>query len=107
MLRAQIATNNTAHWMERLEARDLLCAQVQKLGDALDDRQTEVNNMLIRANDGAQEFGMVGTPVHLSDDGFVLRHLPPHLGADGSEVLSEAGYDAATIAQLRADKIVA
>ncbi len=107
MLRGRIATDSTAHWIARLEARDLLCAPVQKLSDALGDAQTAVNNMVIRATDGTQEFGMVGSPVHLSSDGFALRHLPPHLGADGAAVLAEAGYDAAAIARFRADKVVA
>lgn len=107
MLRAQIATNSTAHWLERLEARDLLCAPVQKLSDALNDEQTAVNNMVLRATDAGQEIGMVGSPVHLSNDGFKLRHLPPHLGADSAAVLSEAGFGEAEIARLRADKIVA
>ena len=107
MLRGRIATDSTAHWIARLEARDLLCAPVQKLSDALGDAQTAVNNMVIRATDGTQEFGMVGSPVHLSSDGFALRHLPPHLGADGAAVLAEAGYDGAAIARFRADKVVA
>jgi formyl-CoA transferase len=107
LLRARIGTNTTAHWIARLEERDLLCAPVRGLPDALADAQTAVNKMVLRGNDGGQEFAMVGSPIHLSSDGFALRYLPPHLGADGAAVLAEAGYDAAAIAQLRADKVVA
>jgi formyl-CoA transferase len=102
-----VATQNTAYWIERLEARDLLCGPVKQLGEALEDPQTAINGMLIRATEGDLEFGLVGSPVHLSDDGFSLRYLPPGLGADGDAILSEAGFDAGAIAQLRADRIIA
>jgi formyl-CoA transferase len=107
ILRARVATQNTAYWIERLEARDLLCGPVKQLGEALEDPQTAINGMLIRATEGDLEFGLVGSPVHLSDDGFSLRYLPPGLGADGDAILSEAGFDAGAIAQLRADRIIA
>ena len=46
ILRARVATNSTAHWIARLEERDLLCAPIKRLGEALADQQTEVNGML-------------------------------------------------------------
>ena len=107
ILRARAATNSTAYWIGRLEAEDLLCAPVRKLGEALDDPQTAINGMLVHADGGNDRLGLVGSPVHLSDDGFALRHLPPLLGEDGEAILTEAGYDAATIAKLRADRVVA
>ena len=48
ILRAQIHTKSTAHWIARLEERDLLCAPVQRLGEALADGQTQINGMLVR-----------------------------------------------------------
>ena len=106
VLRARIRTNRTAHWIARLEERDLLCAPVRGLGEALADKQTEVNGMVLR-QDGAEPLGLVGSPVHLSSGGFTLRHTPPALGADGEAILVEFGFSRQEIAELRADRVVA
>lgn len=105
ILRTRIATNSTAHWIERLEALDLLCSPVRGLGAALADPQTEVNGMIVRAQGEGLE--VVGSPVHLSDNGFVLRHHPPALGFHGAEILAEHGYDQQTIERLRGAGVVA
>ena len=106
VLRARIRTNRTAHWIARLEERDLLCAPVRGLGEALADKQTEVNGMVVR-QDGTDPLGLVGSPVHLSSGGFTLRHTPPALGADGEAILVEFGFSRQEIAGLRADRVVA
>ncbi|HWK43805.1 MAG TPA: CaiB/BaiF CoA-transferase family protein [Stellaceae bacterium] len=115
ILRARFATASTAHWIAALEARDLLCAPVRKLSEALADPQTAVNGMLVRTSGevasgdvtGAEPLGLVGSPVHLTDGGFVLRHAPPSLGGDADEVLAGFGYAPATIAKLRAEGVLA
>ena len=88
ILRARIATQSTAHWIASLEARDLLCAPVRTLGEALGDAQTTVNGMLLNETD----FAAVGTPIHLAAGGFALRHLPPTLGGDSAAILAEYGF---------------
>ena len=107
VLRARIATNSTAHWIERLEALDLLCSPVRNLGAALADPQTAINGMIVRADGDTEPLGLVGSPVHLSDNGFALRHHPPALGFHGAEILAEYGYDQQTIGQLRGAGVVA
>ena len=85
ILRAHFATNTTAHWIAALEARDLLCAPVRSLPVALDDPQTGINGMkLVAPQDSGDELRVVGSPVHLSDDGFALRMPPPRVGAHGA-----------------------
>jgi formyl-CoA transferase len=106
ILRARIATNSTAHWIERLEALDLLCSPVRNLGAALADPQTEINGMLLRAAGETEPLGLVGSPVHLSDHGFALRHHPPKLGFHGAEILAEHGYDKLAIERLRTEGVV-
>jgi crotonobetainyl-CoA:carnitine CoA-transferase CaiB-like acyl-CoA transferase len=108
MLRAHFATNSTAHWIAALEARDILCAPVRNLLAALDDPQTEINGMKLRkAEDNGDELRVIGSPVHMSDDGFALRLSPPRIGADGTDVLAELGYDPGAIAALRAEGVLA
>jgi formyl-CoA transferase len=103
ILRARIRTASTAHWIARLEKRDLLCAPVRRLSEALADPQTEINNMLVRHD----ALGLVGSPVHLSAGGFEFRHDPPALGADGAAVLREFGFGQAEIDRLRTDRVLA
>ena len=108
VLRTHFATDTTAHWIAALEARDLLCAPVRSLRAALEDPQTEINGMLLRApQESGDPLGVIGSPVHLSADGFALRLPPPCVGAHGADVLAEHGYDADTIARLRADAVLA
>jgi formyl-CoA transferase len=98
----------TSHWIERLEAQDLLCSPVKSLHEALDDPQTKVNGMLVETTDGRPEtLRMVGTPVHLSEAPLEIRHAPPRLGEHTEAVLRELGYDAARIEALRAEGVVA
>jgi formyl-CoA transferase len=108
LLRAHFATNTTAHWIAKLEARDILCAPVRSLLEALEDPQTEINGMKLHAaQDSGDKLGVIGSPVHLSDDGFALRRNPPAVGADGGPVLAECGYAPDEIAALRAEGVVA
>jgi crotonobetainyl-CoA:carnitine CoA-transferase CaiB-like acyl-CoA transferase len=102
ILRARIATADTAHWIARLEDRDLLCAPVRSLGEALADPQTATNRMIVRY-DGEPALGLVGSPVHLSDAELVLRHAPPALGGNGEAILAEYGFTVAEIAAFKAE----
>ena len=93
--RAAFGTNTTAHWIERLEAQDLLCAPVRSLGEALEDPQTRINGMLVDLEHpilGA--LTLVGSPVHLSEAPVVIRHAPPKLGEHTDEVIREFGLNA-------------
>jgi crotonobetainyl-CoA:carnitine CoA-transferase CaiB-like acyl-CoA transferase len=108
VLRAHFVTNTTAHWIAALEARDLLCAPVRSLRDALTDPQTEINGMLLRApQESGDALGVVGSPVHLSDDAFALRLPPPRVGEHGTAVLAEHGYDTDAIEELRSAGVLA
>ena len=105
MLRARIASADTAHWLARMEERDLLAAPVRSLGEALADQQTAVNGMIVRS-DGDMPLGLIGSPVHLSDGELGLRHAPPALGADGEAILAEHGFSAAEITAFKSGGVV-
>jgi formyl-CoA transferase len=108
LFRSRFRQETTAHWIERLEAQDLLCSPVKSLREALDDPQTAENGMLVEAANGRPEIvRMVGTPVHLSEAPLEIRHAPPRLGEHTDAVLRELGYDSARIESLRREGVVA
>jgi len=94
LFRKNFATNSTAHWLERLEERDLLCAPVRSLGEALDDPQTIINEMLVKIDHPVLgDITLVGSPVHLSDAPLEIRHAPPKLGQHTEEIIREFDLD--------------
>jgi len=90
MFRARYRTQTTAHWLERLEAQDLLCAPVRTLREALADPQTAHNGMILETADGDMTTRLVGSPIRMSNAPVGVRRLPPRLGEHTREVLAEA-----------------
>jgi formyl-CoA transferase len=109
IFRERFATNTTEYWMGRLEGRDLLCAPVRQLADALADEQTAVNGMVIDIGTDAHGKTMraVGSPVHLSDTPARLRHRPPRLGEHTDQVLAEVTGDGDRVGRPQASKAAA
>lgn len=90
--RKAFASGSTAHWIEKLEKQDLLCAPVRALGEALEDPQTAINGMLLDFDHPLLgSLTVVSSPVHLSEAPVVLRHAPPRLGEHTGEVIAEFG----------------
>jgi formyl-CoA transferase len=82
------------------------------MAQALDHGQTQANGMVVAYDKPAQKGGnekmrLVGTPIHMDEQAFRLRHPPPGLGQHGREILCELGYDAAGIERLVAEKVLA
>lgn len=104
--RERIATRPTAYWIERLEAVDILCAPVATLGEALENPQTTVNEMVWRIPQAnREEVVTVGNPVKLSATPASIRRSPPELGENSEEILRELGYAQGRIEQLRTERV--
>ncbi len=106
IFRARFASDTTSHWIERLESRDLLCAPVRSLAEALADPQTLVNRMVAEAARGDGSVRFVASPIDLSAAPFAIRRLPPTIGEHGEAILGELGYDAARVAELRSTGVL-
>jgi crotonobetainyl-CoA:carnitine CoA-transferase CaiB-like acyl-CoA transferase len=105
--RERFASNTTEHWLAQLDGQDLLCAPVLTLAEALGHDQTKANGTLVTLNGDGRSLPLIGTPLTMDKGAFLLRRVPPALGADGDAILSEAGYSTERIAALKQAGIVA
>ena len=88
IFRKRFAENSAAHWLERLEAVDILCGPVKTLSEALEDEQTEINRMVLDAGrSGAGPIRLVSSPIDMSAAPVSVRRPPPQLGEHNQEVL--------------------
>ena len=98
IFRKRFAADTSAHWLERLDGVDILCAPVKTLADALDDPQTACNRMIVELEPtAAGPVRLVASPIDMSAAPFAVRRAPPALGEHNDEVLEavHAGEDAA------------
>ena len=90
IFRETFAGGTTAHWVERLEAVDILCAPVRSIEEALADPQTAFNRMIVESEPtAAGPVRLVGSPIEMSAAPFEIRYPPPRLDEHRDEVLAE------------------
>ncbi len=108
IFRERFAQQNTAYWIEALEAQDLLCAPVRSLGQALADEQTAVNDMVIETTHATgSRLRAVATPIVMNGVRTRRAEAAPQLGEHSDAILAELDYDADSIAALRLRGVVA
>ncbi|MDL2397884.1 CaiB/BaiF CoA transferase family protein [Rhizobium mayense] len=92
IFRENFAKNTTAHWLERLEGVDILCAPVRSLPEALRDEQTIINKMILEAGEtAAGPIRLIGSPIDMSAAQVKVRIAPPQLGQHNDEILGSLG----------------
>ncbi|MEN3268618.1 CaiB/BaiF CoA-transferase family protein [Pseudonocardia sp.] len=103
----RFAQDTTAHWIQRLEGVDLLCAPVLTMAEALADEQTAINEMVVKMDHPTEgSVQVLNAPIGLSATPATVRRRAPRLGEDSDAVLAEHGYDDDRIAALRAGGVV-
>jgi crotonobetainyl-CoA:carnitine CoA-transferase CaiB-like acyl-CoA transferase len=106
-LAARLRERRTDEWLVSLEAAGVLCARVNSFREAMHDPQVRANNMVVTMeHPRAGELSLLGTPVRLHGTPAQLRLPPPDLGAQTHQVLAEAGFAAAHLAQLAAAGVI-
>ena len=103
-----LGSNTSAYWLEKLEAKRIPCAPVNRFSDALNDEQVRHRNMVVelRHPGGGSTWGP-GNPIKLSRSGAESFRPAPLLGQDTDEVLRETfGIDGARVAELRQTGVI-
>lgn len=103
-----LAHDTQENWIARLNRAGVPCGKVQSLTEALADPQVAAQDMVLSVpHPGRGDVRMTGFPIKFHATPLQLRRPAPELGAQGAEILAEAGYSADEVATLLADGVIA
>ncbi len=107
-MRDWCAQRTTAEALVALEAAGLAAGAVHSPQEALDDPQAAALGLYTRVDYPGlpRPAQVVDLPVRLTRTPGGIRQRPPTIGEHTTEILTELGYDAAAIADLRARAVV-
>jgi crotonobetainyl-CoA:carnitine CoA-transferase CaiB-like acyl-CoA transferase len=96
-----------AEWMARLEARDVLCAPVNRYADLPTDPQVVASGMLVeQEHPRAGRLRTLDTPIRFSHTPGGIRTPAPGLGEHTDIVLTEAGLSPVEVENLRVRGVI-
>ena len=107
ILADRLRGETSAAWLGRLAAADVPSGPINDVLSALAMPQARARDMDVTVEHPVLgPIRQVGVPFKLSATPASIRSAPPLLGEHADEILAELGFDAATIADLRAREVV-
>jgi crotonobetainyl-CoA:carnitine CoA-transferase CaiB-like acyl-CoA transferase len=108
IINEELATDTSAHWLEKLRAARIPCGPVNDFEQALADPQVLAREMVVEVPlHTGERVRMPGVPMKFSASAAPSFGVPPTLGRDTQSVLGELlGYDAKRIAALREGRAI-
>ena len=102
-----LAVKGCAEWTDLLNAAGVPAGPVNTVPAALAQPQVAAREMVVEVEHPvAGTLKMLGSPLKLSAQPTSIRRPPPVLGEHTDEILAEAGYTAAQVAELREADVV-
>ena len=103
---AVFVTKTRDEWLKILVDADIVCAPVYSYPEVANDPQVLANEYVVEINHPTQgPVRVIGNPIHLSQ--YKARiGVAPLLGQHTDEILKEAGYSKAEIAELREQEVI-
>ena len=101
-----LAGKSAREWETILEDAGAPCASIWKVEEIIDHPQIVARGAIQELDTPYGRLRFAGSGFKLAHGGGRLDRMAPELGADTDAVLGELGYDAAEIAELRANEIV-
>ncbi|MCB2107262.1 MAG: CoA transferase [Rhodobacteraceae bacterium] len=101
-LRGAFKAKTQAEWIEALSGMDLGWAPVMDMAEALRQPQAAARGMVLTDDHGNRH---IGNPIKFSDEPAEFGFESPLPNEHADMLLSELGYNTATIAKMRADHV--
>jgi crotonobetainyl-CoA:carnitine CoA-transferase CaiB-like acyl-CoA transferase len=106
VIEAGLATDEPKSWEARLTAADVPCSTVWKIDEITRHPQLDHRDVLQTIDTRYGPMRLVGAGFRLAHGSPGIEREPATLGEHTDEILREAGYSAADIAQLRRDAVI-
>jgi crotonobetainyl-CoA:carnitine CoA-transferase CaiB-like acyl-CoA transferase len=107
LLRQTTVMKTTAEWVAALESAAVPCGPINDLAAVFADPQVWHRGLRLDLPHAAGGTApQVANPIRLSATPVDYRRAPPTLGQDTEAILSELGYDARTVTDLRAAGVI-
>ena len=106
IIECALASEHSKTWERRLNDAGAPCASIWKVEEIIDHPQIAARNVIQTVDSPYGPLRLMGSGFQMAHGGGKLDTLAPEAGADTDAVLTEIGYDAATIATLRAESVI-
>jgi crotonobetainyl-CoA:carnitine CoA-transferase CaiB-like acyl-CoA transferase len=101
------ASKPRSFWLDKLREYDVCAIPVLRPGEAFSQPQAVHNEIVIEVEDpDLGQVAQVGVAARLASTPGTVRRPAPRVGEHTADILSELGYDIATVADYRRDGVV-
>ncbi|HEY6410635.1 MAG TPA: CoA transferase, partial [Ktedonobacteraceae bacterium] len=106
ILRAFFKTRTRDEWVAELGEIDACVGPVYSIDEALNDQHAQARGETVASGKGGERFHTLRSFPRISSVEDEQRYAPPQIGEQTEELLREAGYSDAEIAQFKTGGVI-